>query len=112
LQRAARTTAEADVVNDPRAAAASVDVATMAAVENALSARALEQAAIEYESGGSPAPARSSTVARRRCAPTLRTSAPKRWRRSRRYRTTRSTALRRHRPRQEGGQRQGHELAR
>jgi Ca-activated chloride channel family protein len=52
VQRAAHTAAEADVVNDPRAVAASVDVATMAAVENALSARALEQAAIEYETGG------------------------------------------------------------
>jgi hypothetical protein len=52
LQRAAHTTAEVDIVNDPRAVAASVDVATMAAVENALSARALEQAAIEYEASG------------------------------------------------------------
>lgn len=52
LQRAAHTTAEVDIVNDPRVVAASVDVATMAAVESALSARALEQAAIEYERGG------------------------------------------------------------
>ena len=52
LQRAAHTTAEADVVDDPRAVAASVDVATMAAVEKALSARALEEAATEYERNG------------------------------------------------------------
>jgi len=51
-QRGAHTTAEVDVVDDPRAVAASVDVATMAAVENALSARALEQAAAEYETSG------------------------------------------------------------
>src|SRR5690349_2126889 len=44
VQRAAHTTAEVDVVDDPRAVAASVDVATMAAVEKALSARALEEA--------------------------------------------------------------------
>src|ERR1043165_7034278 len=52
VQRAAHTTAEADVVDDPRAVAASVDVATMAAVEKALSARALEEAATEYERNG------------------------------------------------------------
>lgn len=52
LQRGAHTTAEVDVVDDARAVAASVDVATMAAVENALSARALEQAAAEYETSG------------------------------------------------------------
>jgi len=52
LQRAAHTTAEVDVVDDARAVAASVDVATMAAVESALSARALEQAAAEYETSG------------------------------------------------------------
>jgi Ca-activated chloride channel homolog len=51
-QRGAHTTAEVDVVDDPRAVAASVDVPTMAAVENALSARALEQAAAEYETSG------------------------------------------------------------
>jgi hypothetical protein len=52
VQRAAHTTAEVDVVDDPRAVAASVDVATMAAVEKALSARALEEAASEYERNG------------------------------------------------------------
>jgi hypothetical protein len=52
VQRAAHTAAEVDVVDDPRAVAASVDVATMAAVEKALSARALEQAASEYERNG------------------------------------------------------------
>jgi hypothetical protein len=52
LQRAAHTTAEVDVVNDPRAVAASVDATAMAAVENALSARALEDAASEYERTG------------------------------------------------------------
>jgi len=51
-QRGAHATAEVDVVDDARAVAASVDVATMAAVENALSARALEQAAAEYETAG------------------------------------------------------------
>jgi Ca-activated chloride channel family protein len=51
-QRAAHTTAEVDVVDDPRAVAASVDVATMAEVEKALSARALEEAASEYERSG------------------------------------------------------------
>jgi Ca-activated chloride channel family protein len=51
-QGRAHTTAEVDVVDDPRAVAASVDVATMAAVEKALSARALEQAASEYERNG------------------------------------------------------------
>lgn len=52
VQRAAHTTAEVDVVDDPRAVAASVDVATMAAVEKALSARALEEAVSEYERNG------------------------------------------------------------
>jgi hypothetical protein len=52
LQRGAHTTAEVDVVDDARAVEASVDVATMAAVESALSARALEQAAAEYETSG------------------------------------------------------------
>jgi Ca-activated chloride channel family protein len=53
-QRAARTTAEVDVVDDPAAVAASVDPATMSIVEQALSARALEQAAAAYENGGVP----------------------------------------------------------
>ncbi|MGH9884594.1 MAG: vWA domain-containing protein [bacterium] len=52
VQRAAHTTAEVEVIDDPRAVAASVDVATMAAVEKALSARALEEAASEYERNG------------------------------------------------------------
>jgi len=52
VQRAAHTTAEVDVVDDPRAVAASVDAATMAAVEKALSARALEEAVSAYEHNG------------------------------------------------------------
>ncbi len=51
-QRAARATASVDVVDDPAAALASVDPATMHIVEQALSARALEQAAAAYDHGG------------------------------------------------------------
>lgn len=51
-QRAAHAIAEVDVVDDPSAVAASVDPATMPIVEQALSARALEQAAAAYERGG------------------------------------------------------------
>jgi Ca-activated chloride channel homolog len=52
VQRAARATAEVDVVHDPAQVTASVDPATMAIVEKALSARALEEAATAYETGG------------------------------------------------------------
>jgi Ca-activated chloride channel family protein len=52
MQRAAHATAEVDVVGDPSAVAASVDPSTMSSVEQALSARALEQAAAAYERGG------------------------------------------------------------
>jgi len=52
VPRAAHTTAVADVVQDPAAVAASVDPATMHIVEQALSARALEQAAAAYDHGG------------------------------------------------------------
>jgi Ca-activated chloride channel family protein len=51
-QRAAHASAEVDVVDDAAAVAASVDPATMPIVEQALSARALEQAAAAYEHGG------------------------------------------------------------
>lgn len=51
-QRAARTLAEVDAVSDPRAVEASVDPTTMQAVEKALSARALEDAAAAYETSG------------------------------------------------------------
>ena len=50
--RAAHTTAVVDVVQDLAAARASVDPATMHIVEQALSARALEQAAAAYDHGG------------------------------------------------------------
>lgn len=52
VPRAAHTTAVVDVVQDPAAARASVDPATMHIVEQALSARALEQAAAAYDHGG------------------------------------------------------------
>ena len=52
VQRAAHTAAEVDVVDDPSAVAASIDPATMAIVEKALSARALEEAATAYDKGG------------------------------------------------------------
>ena len=52
VQRAAHTAAEVEVVDDPSAVAASVDPATMAIVEKALSARALEEAATAYDNGG------------------------------------------------------------
>jgi len=52
VPRAAHTTAVVDVVQDPAAIAASVDPATMHIVEQALSARALEQAAAAYDHGG------------------------------------------------------------
>lgn len=52
VQRAARATAEVDVVDDPSAVAESVDPTTMSIVEQALSARALEEAATAYDNGG------------------------------------------------------------
>jgi Ca-activated chloride channel family protein len=51
-QRRSRATAVVDVVDDPAAVAASVDTPTMIAVEQALSARALEDAAAAYEQHG------------------------------------------------------------
>jgi Ca-activated chloride channel family protein len=51
-QRGAHTTAEVDVVDDPHAVEASIDRATMAVVERALLARALEEAAAAYERTG------------------------------------------------------------
>ncbi|HEX2690192.1 MAG TPA: VWA domain-containing protein [Kofleriaceae bacterium] len=52
VPRAARATAEVDVVDDPAAVAASVDPATISIVEKALSARALEEARAAYDNGG------------------------------------------------------------
>jgi Ca-activated chloride channel family protein len=52
---ALRTVALVDVVDDPAAVAASVDPGTMQAVEKALSARALEDAAVAYDRGGASA---------------------------------------------------------
>ena len=52
---ALRTLAVVDVIDDPAAVAASVDPGTMQAVEKALSARALEDAAAAYDRGGAPA---------------------------------------------------------
>ncbi|TMQ02523.1 MAG: VWA domain-containing protein [Deltaproteobacteria bacterium] len=51
----ARAAATVDVVDDPAAVAASVDAAATQAVEKALSARALEDAAAAYEHEGLPA---------------------------------------------------------
>lgn len=51
-QGGAHAVAEVDVVGDPAAVAASVDPATMQAVEQALSARALEDAAAAYDQDG------------------------------------------------------------
>jgi Ca-activated chloride channel family protein len=53
-QRASHAVAEVDVIDDPAAIAASVDAATMRAVEQALSARALEDAAAAYDKDGLP----------------------------------------------------------
>jgi Ca-activated chloride channel homolog len=50
--RTAQARAEADIVDDPAAVAASVDPTTMQAVERALSARALEDAAAAYDRKG------------------------------------------------------------
>lgn len=52
LPRAAHATAEVDVVDDPAAVTASVDRAVVPVVEQALSARALEQAATAYDKDG------------------------------------------------------------
>ena len=52
VQASARTLAEVDVVDDPAAVAASVDPATMQAIQQALSARALEDAAAAYDAEG------------------------------------------------------------
>jgi Ca-activated chloride channel family protein len=54
-QHRAHALATAGVVDDPEAVAASVDPAAMQAVERALSARALEDAAAAYERDGLPA---------------------------------------------------------
>jgi hypothetical protein len=51
-QRRAHATAVVDIVDDPAAVAASMDAPTMIAVEQALSARALEDAAAAYEQRG------------------------------------------------------------
>jgi Ca-activated chloride channel family protein len=51
----ARAVASVDVVDDPDVAAASVDPAAMRAIEQALSARAIEKAAAAYDRGGLPA---------------------------------------------------------
>ncbi len=48
----AREVASVDVVDDPDAVAASVDPAAMRAIEQALSARAIEEAAAAYDRGG------------------------------------------------------------
>ncbi|HMG21839.1 MAG TPA: VWA domain-containing protein, partial [Kofleriaceae bacterium] len=48
----ARAIASVDVVDDPAAVATSVDPAAMQAIEKALSARALEDAAAAYDRGG------------------------------------------------------------
>lgn len=50
--RSARTAAQVDVVTDPAAVAASVDPAIAPVVEQALSARALEEAASAYDQDG------------------------------------------------------------
>jgi Ca-activated chloride channel family protein len=50
--RGSHAVAEVDVVGDPAAIAASVDAPTMRAVEQALSSRALEEAAAAYDHGG------------------------------------------------------------
>jgi Ca-activated chloride channel family protein len=55
LQHRARAVATVDIVGDPAAVAASVDPAAMQAVEKALSARALEDAAAAYDRDGIPA---------------------------------------------------------
>jgi Ca-activated chloride channel homolog len=52
---ALRALAVVDVVDDPAAVTASIDPATMQAVEKALSARALEDAAAAYDRDGAPA---------------------------------------------------------
>jgi Ca-activated chloride channel homolog len=52
VQGGAHAVAEVDVVDDPAAVAASVDPATLQAVEQALSARALEEAAAAYDRDG------------------------------------------------------------
>jgi Ca-activated chloride channel family protein len=51
----ARAVASVDVVDDPDAVAASVDPAAMRSIEQALSARAIEEAAAAYDHGGLPA---------------------------------------------------------
>jgi len=51
----ARAIASVDVVDDPAAVTASVDRPALQAVEQALSARALEDAAAAYDRGGMPA---------------------------------------------------------
>jgi Ca-activated chloride channel family protein len=51
----AHAVASVDVVDDPAAVAASVDPAAMQAIEQALSARALDDAAAAYDRGGLPA---------------------------------------------------------
>ncbi len=52
VQRAARAAAEVDVADDPAAVTASVDPALVPVVEQALSARALEDAAAAYDKDG------------------------------------------------------------
>jgi Ca-activated chloride channel family protein len=52
VNRGSHAVAEVDVVDDPAAITASVDAPTMRAVEQALSSRALEEAATAYDHGG------------------------------------------------------------
>jgi len=91
-QRAANTTAEVDIVDDPAAIAASTDSQVLQAVDQAQASRRTTKATSLARGG-------SSSADRRPCAPTQPTSRPAHSGRSTRSRPRRSTALRRRRRR-------------